>query len=221
MDGFVTLSEILTKLAVAVILGGIIGWERETHDRPAGLRTHVLVCVGSAVYMILSMSFTANADPSRIASQVATGMGFLGAGTIIRHRSGVRGLTTAASLWAVAAIGLCVGRGGQGYMIAVSTTAFVFVALRGLSWVEKRMVTKKRQYRQATLRVRSAKEVMPHLQSLVSEHDALMKSLDIGESAENGTQQIRLALRLSSDTTANRLTLAMTSLEGILSIEWD
>ncbi len=104
---------ILVKLVFAVLLGGVVGWQREAHDRPAGLRTHVLVCVGSAVYTLASMSFGAASDPARVAAQVATGMGFLGAGTIIRHRNVVRGLTTAASLWTVGAIGLCAGLGGN------------------------------------------------------------------------------------------------------------
>jgi putative Mg2+ transporter-C (MgtC) family protein len=171
--------------------------------------------------MILSMSFAENADPSRIASQVAAGMGFLGAGTIIRHRSGVRGLTTAASLWAVAAIGLCVGRGESGYMIAVSTTAFVFITLRGLSWVEKRMLARKRQYHHATLRMRRAREVMARLEPLIDEYGARIQSCDISEPYEDGVQEVRMALRLPADLPASRLTPALTSQEEVLSVEWD
>ena len=100
---------VLVRLVLAVVFGGVVGWQREARDRPAGLRTHVLVCVGAAVYTLASLSFGARSDPARVAAQVATGMGFLGAGTIIRHGNVVRGLTPAASLWAVAASGLCVG----------------------------------------------------------------------------------------------------------------
>ena len=114
---------VLLKLIAAVICGGIVGWQREARDRPAGLRTHVLVCLGATVYTLASLSFTGpTADPGRVAAQVATGMGFLGAGTIIRHGNVVRGLTTAASLWAVAAIGLCVGIGGQAMWVAGMAT---------------------------------------------------------------------------------------------------
>jgi uncharacterized membrane protein YhiD involved in acid resistance len=121
---------VLVKLVLAVICGGIVGWQREAHDRPAGLRTHVLVCLGAAVYTLASMSFSGpNADPGRVAAQVATGMGFLGAGTIIRHGNVVRGLTTAASLWAVAAIGLCVAIGGQVWWVAAISTVIVLLTL--------------------------------------------------------------------------------------------
>jgi len=219
MPEFISLPEIFLKLALAVVLGGVVGWERETLDRPAGLRTHVLVCVGSAVYMILSMSFPGY-DPARIAAQVATGMGFLGAGTIIRHGNVVRGLTTAASLWAIAAVGLCVGRGGSGYVIAISTTAFVFVTLRGLSWVEKHLVTK-RQYRQATMRLRHAREIMPRLESLLDEQGARIHTWEIGETGIDGTQEMRLTLRLPPGLEISRLTCSLTSLAEVLSLEWD
>ena len=94
------------------MLGGLIGWERERHARPAGLRTHILVCVGAALITEISHSFGPNGD--RIAAQVVTGVGFLGAGTIIREGTGglVHGLTTAASLWAIAGVGIAVGYGG-------------------------------------------------------------------------------------------------------------
>jgi len=220
MEGFAELPEVLAKLAVAVVLGGVIGWERETHDRPAGLRTHVLVCVGSAVYMILSMSFSQNADPGRIASQVAAGMGFLGAGTIIRHGNAVRGLTTAASLWAVAAIGLCVGRGEAGYMIAIATTVFVFITLRGLSWVERRVLTKRR-YKAATLQVRRVRELMPRLQSLLDGQGVRVQSCEIGDPDAEGLSEVRLNLRLPPGVGTDRLTITMTSLEDLLSVDWD
>ncbi len=111
--------DILAKLTTAVALSGMVGWQREARDRPAGLRTHVLVCVGSAIYTMTSLSFGPNTDPARVAAQVATGMGFLGAGTIIRHGNEVRGLTTAASLWTVAAIGIAIGLGGSAYWIGL------------------------------------------------------------------------------------------------------
>lgn len=220
MEPLFTLSDILTRLAISLVLGSVIGWERETHDRPAGLRTHALVCIGSTIYMILSLTFVENADPSRIASQVATGMGFLGAGTIIRSGSSVRGLTTAASLWAVAAIGLCVGRGGAGYMIAVSSTAFVFVTLRGLSWVERRMVMK-RQYRLLLLRARNTRELIPNIQAQLEEQGVRLQSWDIGEPAPNGVEEIRLSLRIPPNLALSRISNALSALDSVLGVEWD
>jgi len=129
--------DVLIKLLAAVVMGGIVGWQRETRERPAGLRTHVLVCVGACVYTLASVSFLAGSDPSRVAAQVATGMGFLGAGTIIRHGNVVRGLTTAASLWAVAAVGICIGIGGPAYWVAVLATLVVLLSLTVLQRIEK------------------------------------------------------------------------------------
>jgi putative Mg2+ transporter-C (MgtC) family protein len=130
-------SEALLRLALAAVLGGLIGIERELREREAGLRTHLLVSVGSALFTIVSAygfhEFLASgqavvrADPTRIAAQIVTGIGFLGAGAIIRQGLSVRGLTTAATLWVVAAIGMATGAGY--YSGAVITTALVLLSL--------------------------------------------------------------------------------------------
>ena len=106
--------EIALRLGLAIIFGGAVGFERESQNLPAGFRTHILVCVGATLIMMVSAyGFTGPlsemVDPSRIAASVVTGIGFLGAGTILRQRGSIRGLTTAASIWAVSAIGLAVG----------------------------------------------------------------------------------------------------------------
>src|SRR6266540_607318 len=95
--------ELAFRLFVAAVLGAVIGLEREYHDHPAGMRTHLLVCVGAATFTVLSIEAFKGpgADPARIAAQIVTGIGFLGAGAILKDRAGIRGLTTAASLWAV------------------------------------------------------------------------------------------------------------------------
>src|ERR1700748_845775 len=132
----ITWSEILIRLAVAGALGSIIGSERQKHEWAAGLRTHMLVCIGSALIMIVSAYGFEDVlgrkgvelDPSRVAAQVVSGIGFLGAGTILFLRGEVvRGLTTAAGLWTVAAVGLAVG--GGLYFAACITTAIVFIIL--------------------------------------------------------------------------------------------
>ena len=108
-------TEMLVRLGLSALAGGLIGLEREFHGKVAGFRTHALVCLGSALIMIVSMDIfaayrgIASVDPSRIAAQVVSGIGFLGAGAIIRFPNGVTGLTTAASLWVVSAIGLACG----------------------------------------------------------------------------------------------------------------
>lgn len=129
---------IALKLLLAVIFGGLIGLERESHGRPAGFRTHILVSLGSALVMIISayglQALDTDYDPGRIAAQVISGIGFLGAGTILRDGAAIRGLTTAASLWAVAGIGLAVGIGM--YHAAAVTTILVVLTLFYLNKVE-------------------------------------------------------------------------------------
>lgn len=133
--------QILARLLMATLLSGLIGFEREARGRTAGFRTHILVCLGATLIMLTSIYIfeayksVASMDPARIAAQVVTGIGFLGAGTIIRSGASVRGLTTAASLWAVAGIGLAVGVGF--YFGAIVTTILVFVTLEVFSKMEE------------------------------------------------------------------------------------
>jgi putative Mg2+ transporter-C (MgtC) family protein len=140
--------ESLLRLALAAVLGGLIGVERELRERQAGLRTHLLVALGSALFTIVgaygfhaflnSGASVVRADPTRIAAQIVTGIGFLGAGAIIRQGLSVRGLTTAATLWVVAAVGLAAGAGY--YSVAVITTGLVLLALYPLRIIAYRIL---------------------------------------------------------------------------------
>ncbi|MGY4707095.1 MgtC/SapB family protein [Candidatus Bipolaricaulota sp. J31] len=119
--------EILLKLVVAAVLGGLIGLERETHGRPAGLRTNILVCVGAALVMAVARTASSGVvDPGRAMAGVVTGIGFLGAGAIIKMGNIVRGLTTAACIWLVAALGIAVGQ-GLFVLAAITTGVALFV----------------------------------------------------------------------------------------------
>jgi putative Mg2+ transporter-C (MgtC) family protein len=131
--GFITM-----QLVVAALLGGILGWERERHGRPAGLRTHILLCLGSSLFTIISLHFhLPEADPTRIAAQIVTGIGFIGAGTIMRQGTAIRGLTSATSLWTAAAIGMAVGVGGMFFTVAIIATMIAFFTLSVLNkWLE-------------------------------------------------------------------------------------
>ena len=131
--------ELAVRLFVAAVLGALVGIERERRSHPAGMRTHLLVAVGSAAFTVLSIeAFAApGADPGRIAAQIVTGIGFLGAGAILKDRGSIKGLTTAASLWVVAAIGMAAGAGAYG--VAVATTVIVIVSLWPLHEIERRL----------------------------------------------------------------------------------
>ncbi|MGD2047189.1 MAG: MgtC/SapB family protein [Gemmatimonadota bacterium] len=133
--------ELLGGLVLAALLGGAIGWERERAGKPAGLRTNMLICMAATLLTDISARVAEaagpSADPGRIAAQIVTGLGFLGAGTIIQARGQVTGLTTAATLWIVAAIGMALGYGGL--VEAVGTTLLVLVILIPVARLEASM----------------------------------------------------------------------------------
>ena len=131
--------QLLLQLGLAVLLGGAIGLERELAGKPAGLRTNILICVGAMLFTLMSVQLAfagpGHGDPTRVAAQIATGVGFIGAGTILHARGAVTGLTSAATIWVVAAIGIAVG--GGAYIDALGTTLIVMLVLYGLGYVER------------------------------------------------------------------------------------
>jgi putative Mg2+ transporter-C (MgtC) family protein len=168
---------LLGRLILAAVLGGVIGLERELSGKPAGLRTNLLICVGAALLTELSIGVAAlanqenaaagalfRADPARIAAQIVSGIGFLGAGTIIQARGNVVGLTTAATLWVVAAIGMAVG--ARAYVMAAGSTALVYGALVVLGRLEIIIVTR-RQSRRYSIVVDPDPEAIEELERLL------------------------------------------------------
>jgi len=156
--------EAILRLILAAIAGGLVGLEREVRGRQAGFRTNILVCLGSCLVMLVSVQFgfrawpghpagigvNTNVDPARIAYGVMTGIGFLGAGAIIKHRTGILGLTTAAGMWCVAAIGMAIGFGL--YTIALAATAIVMLVLWLMEYVQRQLP--RVHYRTVTIRRR-------------------------------------------------------------------
>ena len=128
--------DLALRLTVGLVLGAIIGFERELHSQPAGFRTHSVVALGAAIFTVVSAyAFTGpGADPTRIAAQIVSGIGFIGAGTILHSRGQIRGLTTAASLWSVAGIGMAAGAALYG--VAVIGTVLMLVILSLFDWAE-------------------------------------------------------------------------------------
>lgn len=118
--------EFVMKMVLAIALGAIVGFERELDDEPAGVRTHILVILGATLFTVLSLEVS-GADPSRIAANIVTGIGFIGAGAIFRAENKIKGITTAASLWVIAAVGMAVGLGY--FILATSTALLVFLVL--------------------------------------------------------------------------------------------
>jgi putative Mg2+ transporter-C (MgtC) family protein len=131
----ITNLDLVLRISLTVILSGLIGAEREWSGRPAGLRTHILVGVGAALVMLVSMyGFGGTNDPARLAAQVVSGIGFLGAGAILRDRGDITGITTASTIWITAMIGLAAGNGF--YFGAIFSTAIVIITLIGLRYIE-------------------------------------------------------------------------------------
>ncbi|MBC8552847.1 MAG: MgtC/SapB family protein [Candidatus Brocadiales bacterium] len=171
------------KLFIAAILGGIIGWERERRGRPAGLRTHLLVCIGVTLMMLVSEHIFVNyqgykndsilrIDPARIAAQVVTGIGFLGAGTIIRARASIRGLTTAASLWLVAGIGLAVG---SGFILpAAFATVIAIATLVLIPFAERRM--KRDKYRTIKMLITGQKHFLDDITCILEKNSVELQN---------------------------------------------
>ncbi|MGH7565525.1 MAG: MgtC/SapB family protein [Gemmatimonadota bacterium] len=142
--------EMWIKLALAILCGAAIGIERELHDKPAGLRTNMLICVGSTLITMVSLHVALTyaerqiniADPGRIAAQIVSGIGFLGAGTIIQARGSVHGLTTAATMWVLAGVGLAIGSGA--YAPAIATTVILLGTLAVVGRIEDRFTRRRR-----------------------------------------------------------------------------
>ncbi len=179
------LSEYVMRLVVALLIGGAIGLEREFKGKPAGMRTNMLICVGSCLIMILSIEIARSsariADPGRIASQVVAGIGFLGAGTIMRSRFHVAGLTTAATIWALSAIGLAIG---AGYLLLSVIVAFLItVTLVFIGYVEGRL-DMKRSYHVVQVNLERGEGVIREVMVLFAAMKLSSEALEIARSGD-------------------------------------
>ena len=157
--------ELMLQLGLASLLGGAIGLERELGGKPAGLRTNILICIGSVLYTHLSIAMVGGAtDPTRVAGQIVTGVGFIGAGTILHARGAVVGLTSAATIWVVAAIGVALGSGF--YLEGIGTTLVVLAVLAGLGRAEK-LVQRQSMRSMINVHARPGPTVLEDLETLV------------------------------------------------------
>jgi len=187
--------DLLIKLLLAVLLGGIIGFEREIAGKPAGLRTNILICVGACLLMDLSTRIGLLpdggriGDPARIAAQVVSGVGFLGAGTIMQSQGVVTGLTSAATIWVVAAIGMTVGAGF--YVEGVGAGLLVTFVLAGLGSLEH-YVRRARRVVSATIRTKSGTPEA-EVASTLRAHGIIIKDRRIFDHEEDRTFEVKLA----------------------------
>jgi putative Mg2+ transporter-C (MgtC) family protein len=219
--------DVALRLGVAALLTGLVGLEREWRERAAGLRTHMLVGVGSALFTLVSAYAWSDFvfdrtqgtvfDPTRISAQIVTGIGFIGAGAIIRQGLSIRGLTTAAGLWVAAAIGMAVGAGY--WAAALIGTGVVLVGLGPLRMAEG-MVMKRRQTERGTLQIdlRPEQPLAPVL-AVLEERRARVSRIHLEEEEEG--RELRLEVRMPPGVSGRDLVEELTRLEEVTAVRWD
>lgn len=211
----------LIPLLMAAVLGGAVGYEREQANHPAGLRTHILVCVGSALIMQVSMYMWVLArggtsvDPGRIAAQVVSGIGFLGAGTIMREGTNIRGLTTAASLWVVSGVGLAVG--AQLYMEAVVAAAIILLTLQALSIVERRFISRA-GYHTINLRIVDEPGRLGTVASAIGRRGVSIRNVQMRAGEPPGSLFIEFRLKMPPRSDITELVGELMTLPGVQSV---
>jgi len=216
----ISIAEIALRLVVAAALSGLVGLEREWRERAAGLRTHMLVGVGSALFTLISAygfndfliggSNVVRADPSRIAAQIVTGIGFLGAGAIMRQGLNIRGLTTAAGLWVVAAIGMAVGAGY--YAGALLGTGVVL-------WAEGYIVARRRAAGRLEVDLRPDQPLAPVL-AILETRRAKVERIQLEEAGDEG-RELRLEVILPASVSGREVVERLSQLDEVLAVRWD
>jgi putative Mg2+ transporter-C (MgtC) family protein len=211
---------VLLRLFVAAALGGAIGLEREIRERQAGLRTHLVVSVGAAVFTLVSAygfaNFGARVDPTRIAAQIVSGIGFLGAGAIIRQGLSVRGLTTAASLWLVAAIGMAAGAGF--WAGAVIATVGALVTLGPLRVVAFRVLSRYRpQHDRLLVEIPAGGSPAPIIDAIERQGGRVI-ALDVAQ--EGDRRSVAVDVQLAREGAVVAVVAGVAEIDGVLEVQW-
>lgn len=206
---------------LSILFGAMIGMERETHGRPAGLRTHILVCFGSTLFTLASYQIAGKIyDPARVTAQIVTGVGFLGAGTIIHQGSVIRGLTTAASIWTVAAIGVATGIGGKMLYLAAIAGIMSFVVLSLVAHLEK-MMTPHKDERSLTINTSSVQEDICDILSVLSKHCLRVRMLNREDDADGSGYTFTFRLRIPTGFDEESFNHDIAAVQNIVNYRWD
>ena len=220
------------RLIVAAVLGGIVGMERGSGDRPAGFRTHILVCVGSALFMLVSIygfddiapvtttledDIGTRRDTARIAAQVVSGIGFLGAGTILHEGLTIKGLTTAASLWIVSAIGLAVGSGM--YLLSTVATMLTMLTLVTFRTWEKRFAGTRSDRRFIRVVTRNTPGIITEITAFLSDCGIKVKTLNVKTDNKNGNLILELYLKIDRTIDMVEVADGIQNIDGVLALE--
>ncbi|HLY12184.1 MAG TPA: MgtC/SapB family protein [Planctomycetota bacterium] len=208
------------RLSLSALLGGIVGFEREMHHQSAGLRTHMIVGIGACLVMLVSLHMNdmspTKADPGRLAAQVVAGVGFLGAGAIMRSGLSIRGLTTAACLWTVAGMGLAVGCGF--WKAAVMATFLVLVATYVFQKLETRL-SRGRYLRRFVVHARESAGLVGALEAVLHRAGSEVREVDIQRSVVDKTMQVAITASCPENHDVDQLSLAFSALPDVERVE--
>jgi putative Mg2+ transporter-C (MgtC) family protein len=217
----IPLYEILIRLAAAVVAGGAIGFERERDSQPAGLRTHMIVALGAALVMILSINIAIkfqnqDADPTRLAAQVVSGIGFLGAGAILRFGFNVKGLTTASTLWTTAMVGLAIGYGY--YLVAFFAVVIMLIVLTLVERFEKKFV-RVNVMRTVVIDVRDREGIIREVRKTISKMADAIVAFNVQKSIKNKHLRIEIVARFNRSEKLEDMMEVISSIESVRGIK--
>lgn len=212
--------EILTRVLVAALAGGLVGLERERGDRPAGLKTYLLVAMGACLFTVLSL-LAFPRDPARVAAQVVVGIGFLGAGVIVVYGgTHIVGITTAATMWATAALGMAAGLGY--YLTVTYVTGIILAVLVFLPWVEQRAVERIRKRRlYFNINAGPEKEILQRVRRIFQDKKCHTSILRYGVSEHDEVCSILFMVTVSPRTDLEELVRELQSLPGVVSVTFE
>lgn len=225
----VSQNEVIIRLILSAIIGGLIGIEREASNRPAGLRTHILVTLGSALIMLVSIEGFYDAgtglwagDPARLSAQVVSGIGFLGAGTIMRTGDRIKGLTTAASLWVCSGIGLAIGNGY--YLGGLLTAGIVLLTLMSLGFFERKVFRTK--YKTLEIFSTSRPGLIGEIGTLLGKHDINIRDISIeNNESEDDDEHLILEMyftvKISNTFNPNTFFHELYQIKGVVKVKFD
>lgn len=208
--------EVALRLFLAVLFGSVIGLEREKNNHPAGFRTHTLVSVGAALITLVSINSFPGGDPARVAAQIVSGIGFLGAGTIMREGTTIRGLTTAASLWSVAGIGMAIGAGY--YLGATLTTVLMVIVLFFFTALERRIL--QGQHHILELTIADVPGQLGKVGSKLGEMGVSIRSIQISTGNAN-TIQAEVGIKTPAPLLLHDLVNRLAEVEGVYTIKFE
>ena len=221
----ITDTDIILRLLVAGVLGGLVGYERERNNQNAGLRTHIILVIGAALAMTLSINLAiqfrplvSNGDPARLAAQVISGIGFLGVGAIIRYGPNIKGLTTATSMWSMAIVGLAVG---SGYIVAATfATVLLLVTLAVINELEKRFI-RPVVISRLVITTNGRREMLNTLREVIEKHALLNPGMSIQRDLHQKRSKFVMTFKLKQGGRLDNLLTDLSEVDGIRAIKYE